>query len=64
MTNFDAQMILMWGFILIAYIVPPIMRKFGYTKTDGIFNSYQVGLMANMIAFGAFISYFLTNLLQ
>jgi hypothetical protein len=40
------------------------MRKLGNTKTDGLFNSYQVGMMANMMALGAFISYFLTNLFQ
>jgi hypothetical protein len=64
MTNFEAQMILMWSLIFIAYTVPPIMRKLGNTKTDGLFNSYQVGMMANMMALGAFISYFLTNLFQ
>jgi len=61
MSNFDIQMILVWSLIALAYIVPPTMRKYGYTKTDGIFNSYLFGMYSLMMAAGATLSYLLTN---
>lgn len=64
MSNFDIQMILVWSLIGLSYIVPPVMRKFGYTKTDGIFNSYLFGMYCLMIALGATTSYILTQFNQ
>jgi hypothetical protein len=64
MSNFDIQMILVWSLIALAYIVPPIMRKYGYTMTDGIFNSYLFGMYTLMMAAGATLSYILTNTIQ
>ena len=64
MSNFDIQMALVWTLVVLAGIVPPVMRKYGYTKTDGIFNSYLFGMYALMMAAGATISYLLTHPLQ
>lgn len=61
MSNFDIQMILVWSLIFIAYAVPPVLRKMGYTKTDGMFNSYLFGMYTLMMAVGATLSYLLTN---
>lgn len=54
-------MILVWSLIFIAYAVPPVLRKVGYTKTDGMFNSYLFGMYTLMMAVGATLSYLLTN---
>ena len=64
MSNFDIQMTLVWSLIALAYIVPPIMRKFGYTKTDGLFNSDLFAMYSLMMAAGATLSYLLTNTIQ
>jgi hypothetical protein len=61
MNNFDIQMILVWSLIGLSWIVPPVMRRLGYTKTDGLFNSYLAGMYLLMIALGATASYFLTH---
>ena len=61
MSNFDIQMILVWSLIALAWVVPPVMRKYGYTKTDGLFNSYLLGMYTLMMAAGATISYLLTH---
>lgn len=64
MSNFDIQMILVWSLIALAWVVPPVMRKYGYTKTDGLFNSYLFGMYSLMMAAGATLSYLLTQTLQ
>lgn len=54
-------MILVWSLIGLSWIVPSVMRRLGYTKTDGLFNSYLAGMYLLMIALGATASYFLTH---
>jgi len=56
MTNFDIHMILVWTLIALSWIVPPVLRRYGYTKTDGLFNSYLLGMYSLMIAAGVTIS--------
>ncbi len=53
-------MILVWSLIGLSWVVPPVMRKLGYTKTDGLFNSYLFGMYCLMMAAGATLSYILT----
>jgi hypothetical protein len=64
MTNLDAQMILVWGLILLAYVVPPVLRRYGYDKTDGMFNSYILGMYLLMMATGATISFIISTALN
>jgi hypothetical protein len=61
MSTFDIQMILVWSLIGLSWIVPSAMRRLGYTKTDGLFNSYLAGMYLLMMALGATASYFLTH---
>jgi hypothetical protein len=61
MSTFDIQMILVWSLIGLSWIVPSVMRRLGYTKIDGIFNSYLAGMYLLMMALGATVSYLLTH---
>lgn len=62
MSNVEISAVFVWSLIGLAWIVPPVLRKLGWTKTEGLFHSSVIGMYLLMIAAGATINMFLTGL--